>query len=170
MSEAGNKALAAKATCRKLDLTKISPGLGDKFSPNLYEFLSMKKNREHKDWQVFQAKDGRPVLGWLFDGEVMGARLFEVLAYGKKAKQWCFTDDLKLDRDFWKHYEAIGRCAIDKHERAAWEERWDVGGLIPTDALGGIYKATKRTCRWCKRKEALRQWEEVVVRERWEEV
>lgn len=127
-------------------LAELSPEAGEKFSPNLYEYL--KKRGVWANYMRLWLDDkGTQWLGYFDDiGSFIGARLNQVLVNGKKAEDFCYVNDmssLKEVEGFWDAYLADGRCAIDReHEMLFLDERWN------TAADG-----QSRSCRWCKKVE-----------------
>lgn len=128
-----------------VDLTRIHPSQGNKYSPNLYKWLAGAKYRRDTSeiWHPMNQSDT------LFIGFVcrefrnfVGSRLGQVLCYGNKAASGEYIgmhqDSLLLIPNFWSEYYEIGRCAIDR-DHSKWfvsEDRWETKGHV-------------RRCKWC---------------------
>lgn len=124
-----------------LKLSAIAPRLGEKFSPNLYAFLSAHKNNSLKKYgRVFKDAEGNLWLGYFFDGDFIGARMSQVLSYGSMCQMFSYSGmALQELPEFWHQYETLGRCALDPEHRmfflnakARWAEHGDT-----------------RHCQWC---------------------
>lgn len=147
-----------------LDVRAVDPRNGGKYSPNLYKWLTM-RSKKHHAWtsRVYRDGDGVLFIGMMDDGDLIGARLMNVLCYGTKAESWCFTKtaDMVEVADFWPRYMAEGRCAIDtehKHHFIGDDTRWTQDG-------------DTRACLWCgKMQQVLTRWTEAVERKEWREV
>jgi hypothetical protein len=96
----------------------------------------------------------------LDNGDLIGARLMNVLCYGTKAESACWMNmgSLVEVADFWPRYVADGRCAIDTEHEECFigdESRWSVNGAV-------------RDCLWCgKARQMLVRWTETVQRQEW---
>lgn len=127
---------------KALDLKAISPASGDKFSPNLYKWLSSRSNPSRRLYQVYRAPDGVLWIGDVDGDWLTGCRLMGVLCNGIQEPSGAYAGlgaRVTVIADFWARYEAIGRCAIDDtHERyfIGDETRWAVTGF-------------SRSCLWC---------------------
>jgi hypothetical protein len=147
-----------------LDVASVHPNNGHKYSPNLYRWLTM-RGREFHAWtsRIYRSADGVLWIGMFVDGDLLGARLMNVLCYGKKAEDACWVSlrDMVEIADFWARYMRDGRCAIDtEHEQyfIGDETRWTTVG-------------EKRTCNWCgKYTQVLARWTEAVDQEEWRAV
>lgn len=144
-----------------LDLSAIDPRNGAKYSPNLYGFLSSRKNRIiAKCARVYADTEGVLWVGYQDDDYLIGARLMHVLCEGSRARVFAYAHIGALSEleDFWMRYVADGRCAIDPDHKTYFigdETRWSGGG-------------TERCCIWCgKARQRLERWVERVERERW---
>lgn len=144
-----------------LDVSAIHPRNGEKYSHNLYAWLT-DRNRPHraKTSRVYRDTVGALWIGHLDLGDLIGARLYGVLCNGAE-EQSAYWDARGLDEasDFWLRYMADGRCAIDQEHNQHFvgdATRWRVDG-------------DTRTCMWCgKVRQTLVRWTETVERERWE--
>jgi hypothetical protein len=94
----------------------VDPRNGAKYSPNLHRWLTM-RNKKHHAWtsRVYRDEAGTLWIGMLDLGDLIGARLMNVLCYGRKAESCCWVNlrGLVEVADFWPRYVADGRCAID---------------------------------------------------------
>lgn len=147
-----------------LDLAAVNPRNGAKYSPNLYRWLTM-RNKKHHAWtsRVYRDETGMLWIGMLDLGDLIGARLMNVLCYGTKAESCCWVSlrGLVEVADFWPRYVAEGRCAIDPEHKASFvgnDGRWTVDG-------------DTRACLWCgKARQALVRWTETVERQQWRDL
>jgi hypothetical protein len=147
-----------------LDVAAIHPGNGSKYSPNLYKWLTM-RSKKHHAWTslVYRDADGMLYIGMMDDGDLIGARLMNVLCYGAKAESWCYTKTLDMVEvaDFWPRYMRDGRCAIDtEHKRyfVGDDTRWTQDG-------------DTRACLWCgKAQQVMVRWTESVERHEWRDL
>lgn len=148
-----------------LDVQAIHPRNGEKYSPNLYQWLS-KRDDKMRAWasRVYRSADKTWVswIGWISDdGEFFGNRLGNVLCHGLKAEVICVNNvELEEIPDFWARYTAVGRCAIDVDHTMSFigdENRWKQTG-------------DTRECQWCGAKQRLDRWTETVEREAWRAV
>lgn len=165
-----NAAGASPVECRVvlqrtgLDVAAIHPGKGAKYSPNLHKWLTMRSKRHHA-WTslVYRDVDGMLYIGMMDDGDLIGARLMNVLCYGTKAESWCYTKTLDMVEvaDFWPRYMRDGRCAIDtEHKRhfVGDDTRWTQDG-------------DTRACLWCgKAQQVMVRWTESVERHEWRDL
>ena len=76
-----------------LDLRAIDPRNGEKYSLNLYQWLS-KRDDKMRAWasRVYRDADGSLFVGWPSEsppGEFIGARMGDILCYGRKSE--CFA-------------------------------------------------------------------------------
>lgn len=143
-----------------LDLSLIKPERGDKYSPNLYRWLTCEQNKGlERVVHIYRDTDGILWIGMQDGRELMGSKLMGVLCNGAKEKiaAWLVIDAV-LIQDFWPRYVADGRCAIDKDHLRDFlhaESRWQTAG-------------DTRSCQWCgKHSQALKRWTEQVQREEW---
>lgn len=140
----------------KLTLKAIHPSLSPAFSPNLHSWMRGKRKLFENgavDVTVFRIKAGSLfaerygdypaatlMIGYVHDGDFVGARLMRVLGVGNEASSACFVgcgDSMEVLPDFWQNYRRIGRCAIDPdHEISFHGDRYQVAGEI-------------RECLWC---------------------
>lgn len=143
------------------DLAAIDPANGDRFSTNLYKWLTM-RSKKHRGWtsRVYRDEAGTLWIGMLDLGDLIGARLMNVLCYGTKAESGCWVNlrGLVEVTDFWPRYHRDGRCAIDIEHRTSFvgdDSRWRVNG-------------DTRTCCWCGNAvQMLKRWTETVEHSAW---
>lgn len=146
------------------DVAAIHPSKGAKYSPNLHSWLT-KRGKNHRTWtsRVFSDKDGTLWIGMLDLGDLVGARLMQVLCNGAKTETACWVNlgPLREVPDFWERYTAAGRCAIDTAHSMYFvgdDTRWRTAG-------------DHRECLWCgSHSQKLRRRIESVVRSEWEPV
>ena len=143
-----------------LDMSRIAPANGLKFSPNLYRWLRSERNRNTARLiRVYRDDTDTLWIGMLDGRELIGARLVSVLCNGanQNTSAWQGIDATEI-LDFWNNYMRIGRCAIDtKHVEIFWddERRWQENG-------------DSRACKWCGvAAQTMKRWEEVVQRSQW---
>lgn len=122
-----------------LDIKKINPRLGDKYSPNLYKY--MRKNKGAQMYaRAYKDNDGHVWIGYIHEGDFIGARLNAILCNGSKVLTFCYSrfDGLEEIKSFWPGYIRIGRCAIDPEHQTPFlgDTRWE-------------QKEGIRSCRWC---------------------
>ena len=147
-----------------LDARAVAPRNGAKYSPNLYKWLTM-RNKKHHAWtsRVYRDGSGTLWIGMLDLGDLIGARLMNVLCCGAKAESFCYVGMRGLVEvaDFWPRYTAVGRCAIDPAHKMHFvgdDTRWRTNG-------------EHRECLWCgAHAQKLRRWVEPVERSAWEPV
>jgi hypothetical protein len=147
-----------------LDVAAVHPRNGAKYSPNMYKWLTM-RSRKHNAWtsRVYRAADGVLFIGMLDLGDLIGARLMNVLGYGSKAESCCWVNlrGLVEVSDFWPRYVAEGRCAIDAGHKIHFigdDTRWTQDG-------------DTRACLWCgKSQQVMARWTETVERREWRDV
>jgi hypothetical protein len=145
-----------------LDLRAIDPRNGEKYSLNLYQWLT-KRDDKMRAWasRVYRDANGSLFVGWPSEshpGEFIGARMGDILCYGRRSECFCFLS-LVLEEipNFWERYTAIGRCAIDDAHTMSFlgaENRWKQTG-------------DTRECQWCGAQQHLERWTETVEREAW---
>lgn len=145
-----------------MDLTRIEPSNGAKYSPNLHGWLTNpRKKHRRMTSRVYRDRDGTLWIGMLDGKNLVGQKLMSVLVAGAQADSACWVNlkGLAEVENFWRDYEQDGRCAIDREHKGHFigdESRWRVSG-------------SERGCMWCGRhRQILRRWAEVVVREQWE--
>lgn len=125
-----------------LNIDAIHPRNGAKFSPNLHEFLSCRRERLAVRYaRVYIDKDGVLWLGYLDEGYLIGARLMQILCNGRKTETFAFGNLGRLIEvpEFWQRYMEVGRCAIDTQHQMFFvgdDTRWSVAGDV-------------RKCLWC---------------------
>lgn len=126
-----------------MDLSIVNPIHSAKFSPNLYAFLTAPANKAlAQRARVWCDEDGVLYIGYFDDTDLLiGARLSQVLCYGRKAQVTCPINlgGLAEVEDFWDAYIEDGRCAIDVAHKEAFindDSRWKVEG-------------DTRKCMWC---------------------
>lgn len=143
-----------------LDLKRITPSCGQKYSPNLYRWLTDPK-AQSRSWssRVYRDKDGTLWVGILDGRELIGSKLIGVLCSGVRegSAAWQGIDAEEI-HGFWERYMTDGRCAIDTAHNMYFindEGRWKVDG----DA---------RSCQWCgKHNQTLKRWTEAGQCEKW---
>lgn len=146
-----------------MDLQRINPSKGARYSPNLHEWLTNPRKKHRPSTSlVYKDQDGTLWIGMLDGKDLVGQKLAAVLCHGAQADSACWVNlrGLAEVSGFWEDYARDGRCAIDRSHTTAFvgeETRWSV-------------KESERECLWCgKHRQVLRRWSEVVTRERWEE-
>ena len=139
-----------------MDLKKINPKNGDKYSPNLFKFLKALSPLRRESIQVFKRSESKLFCGdglWIgtLDGKpgdqwLHGCRLNSALCFGvKAARREMFAhpirsnENFELLENFWSEYERIGRCAIDSEHTQQF-----IGGHGRWAST-----ATHRHCLWC---------------------
>jgi hypothetical protein len=144
-----------------LDLATIQPSNGAKYSPNLHQFLASPANRTMARYaRVYKDKSGQRWLGYLDNDLLIGARLTQVLCNGRKTKHFGYVGlgTLVEVPDFWRHYQADGRCAVDPEHKMYFigdGTRWEGD-------------EERRRCLWCgKAHQQRNRWTELVSRESW---
>jgi len=142
----------------ELNIESLSPKVHEKYSENLYKFL---KRRGLKSPQkVFIDENSDFWIGYFYDNDFIGSRLMNVLT-NDQTSTWCFssknTPKLNLSEFFWRDYEKIGRCAIDRNHQIHF---------LKSDSR---YKeeGDTRVCQWCGHKQKLRKWTETIERSEW---
>jgi hypothetical protein len=144
-----------------LDVRAVDPRNGAKYSPNLHRWLTM-RSKKHRAWtsRVYCDESGTLWIGMLDLGDLIGARLMNVLCYGTKAESCCWVNlrGLVEVADFWPRYVRDGRCAIDPEHKGHFvgdDTRWTKDG-------------DTRECLWCgKAQQVLVRWTEAVERQEW---
>jgi hypothetical protein len=147
-----------------LNLKNINPKNGDKYSPNLFKFLTSNRRKVAATYgRVYRDKQGVLWLGFRDEEDwFMGARLMAVLCNGRKEETFAHPPAMGRAlvevRGFWGRYVRDGRCAIDKAHDMDFmgdKRRWSIKGNF-------------RSCQWCGR---IRQKKERFVKrvasERW---
>lgn len=135
----------------------------DRYSKNLYDWLRKVRSKHWSAPQVFirigeelcQADAYDPsrtqcpaiYIGDVFDGDLIGSRLSEILSQGRKAQTWCYSGFGEspalenITENFWSRYITDGKCALDPEHRLYRDrERYET-------------RDSHRTCRWCGREE-----------------
>jgi len=149
------------ASSNGLDIEAISPAMGSKYSPNLYDWLRMRGNRHiARAGHVYSGPDDILWLGVPENGYFTGSRLIEILCRGPQAHIACWVGlkDLQLVGDFWPAYMRDGRCAVDPSHSMGFlgdDTRWATSGET-------------RECVWCgKARQRLTRWTETIDRVGW---
>lgn len=144
-----------------LDICAIEPSVHGKYSPNLYRWLTNKRNKFESRAHVYEDGDGALWIGQIDYHWFTGCRLAGVLCYGSEEQIFAHphkASELKVVADFWQRYVRDGRCAIDpKHEANFMNDRtrWSVVG----DA---------RSCLWCgDESQLLTRWIDEAKKETW---
>lgn len=160
MTTATQTNVGTSAAHTQIDLAKIHPNQGAKYSPNLHEFLRASRNKASLQYlRVYRDSKDVLWLGYYFDGDFIGTRLMQVLSYGKKATMFSYSQpSMEEVVGFWDEYKAIGRCAVDKAHVIAFtgdETRWE-------------NHEDHRNCRWCGQVTQYKKtFTETITRERW---
>lgn len=141
-----------------LDIEKISPEKGAKYSPNLYKWLKEKKSRSWSS-RVYVDKDKTLWIGILDGRELIGSKLIGVLCNGHKEESFAYQRvDATEVPDFWANYMADGRCAIDPEHAMYFvgdDSRW-------------VAEGGHRSCQWChKATQRLVQTTRTIAAEKW---
>lgn len=128
-----------------LDVKKIHPSRGAKYSPNLYKWLT-KRGKKYRRWTsgLYLDPKGSLWIGFMDEGLfLLGCRLIEVLCNGSKAQSMAYPlsqiGPLEELTDFWERHQADGRCAIDSQHTMTFRNdkmRWHMAG-------------GERECLWC---------------------
>lgn len=145
-----------------LQLGQVHPSQGAKYSPNLFEYLNARAGKASLQLQrLFLDGQGTQWLGYFDDvGHFVGARLSQILSYGKKTQATCPINlgDMREVEGFWDAYRAQGRCAIDpEHKTSFLDDRWKLNA-----------EGTERSCQWCqKASQRLVRQEVLVTRTGW---
>jgi hypothetical protein len=129
-------------TSNGLDLSKIHPSNGPKYSPNLYRWLSdRKKTYRARLARVYADDKGILWIGHMDDLYFIGTRLMTVLCdstAGTMAHSRASKCLVELTA-FWDSYAKVGRCAMDPGHVLGFvgdDLRWEVDGK-------------RRHCVWC---------------------
>lgn len=142
-------------------LKSIHPATGDKYSPNLHQWV-------RRAWRgpeapcVYRGDQGVLYIGEVWDdGWFCGAALNAVLCNGSHVGTGAYgpstAEPLRLLPGFWEEYIARGRCVIDPEHQVSFigDTRWK-------------YEGDTRTCQWCGEvTQVKRTWHELVERSRW---
>lgn len=147
-----------------VDLKAIDPKVHAKYSPNLFAWLK----KETRKWpgqsvDVFRSvnEDGEHLhIGVMYDGELLGSRLWEVLCKGARTQRWSYAMFRGMERveNFWERYARDGRCVLDPkhtHSFVGDEERY-------------VEHGNRRRCMWCGTRQRRFRWIERRKRERWD--
>ena len=123
-------------------LAKLHPKHGEKYSANLYRFLSA--NRAYAEHgRAYVDADGVMMLGINDDGWFHGTRMMRILCVGKKAECYAYSPGhikgLREVVGFWDEYLRIGRCAIDAAHTIAF---------LNADSRF-VEDGDARACTWC---------------------
>lgn len=144
-----------------LDVELINPSKGAKYSPNLYEWLTLRGYGYRKSTSTVlrSLKSHTYYIGRVDGMYLHGCRLWDVLCDGKKRKSVCVVcDGMEIVPDFWPNYVERGRCYIDEKHTMDFigdDARWRVVG-------------DTRECLWCGEcTQALTMFKKVVRRYRW---
>lgn len=145
-----------------LRLDAIDPNNGARFSPNLFRYLKHRKNSASVQFiRAFRNEKGVIWIGYDAGGDLIGAKLMDILVEGVNAKRFGYLDGILTLAElptFWDDYMLHGRCAIDQAHSlhfAGDDTRWSTSGET-------------RTCNWCGRAtQHMRRWTEAVERASW---
>ena len=91
----------------------INPKKDDKFSPNLYRFLTYHKNKHFAN--IFQdSKTNFYYIGMMDDGWFVGSQLMNVFCFGSKTESFAWTPKdsiclVDVTNWFWNTYFEIGK-------------------------------------------------------------
>lgn len=129
-----------------LKLADIDPAKDERYSLNLFKFLSRNKFQCQLS-HVYQEKDGDLILGWWDEGYFIGNALQHILT-GVSKQPFSYSHKrrylVKEVHDFWTKYTKIGVCAID--ELHQWYDgRWTYESKV------------KRACQWCGCQQSLKK-------------
>lgn len=148
------------ATQNNLDVSRLSPKWGDKYSLNLYRWLTAQGRRAYAEYsRVYKDTNGTLWIGILQDKELFGSHLMGVLCNGAQEGTAAHQRvDAQEVPDFWDNYISIGRCAVDTEHSTNFvnaESRWRTRG-------------DRRFCEWChKASQTLKRWSETIPCEGW---
>lgn len=153
---------AAALSFTGLNIASLHPRHGAKFSPNLYAFLTHRRQAGLAPRaRVWLDGDQTMWLGFFDDTDsFIGARMSQVLCYGARATVTCPVNlgPLHEVADFWAQYLQDGRCAIDRAHQSCFvndDSRWHASGNM-------------RHCQWCgKASQRLVRREVTQVHESW---
>ena len=126
-----------------MNIELISPKLHERYSPNLYQWLNDKYSNWKYACDVYVSPEGRLFIGIINNGDFLGCNLMAVLCNGSKERIGSYIEGKKFKKvkNFWKEYQRIGRCAIDKKHVEYFindNNRWKYSKLGKT-----------RHCQWC---------------------
>jgi hypothetical protein len=147
-----------------IDVAKINPKNGNKFSPNLYKFIKAKKCRLL--YKIYKDARGAFYIGTVDNdyGDGIwftGTLLMRVLCLGRGADTYARAiakNDFVEVVDFWDDYYKYGRCAVDI----------DHTGSFMGDNGRWIQFGDKRECTWCGNfSQVLRRWTVEVEKSEW---
>ena len=141
---------------KPFDITEVSPKEGPQFSPNLYAWLRKNFRRRHEQPEVFRSDHGALYVGFIFDGDFIGAALNGILCQGARTGLCSYSaKEFTRIASFWPKYKKLGRCYLDpKHNDYYLDKRWKEG-------------PRRRTCLWCGYVQKKVTTREVVVRTAW---
>lgn len=149
-----------------IDIAKIDPKNGNKFSPNLFKFI--KSKTYYGLYKVYKDNKGVLYIG-VVDNDYgdgfwfAGALLMQVLCLGRGATTYARAVSYKDNNfmevaGFWDEYYKNGRCAIDGGHARSFigdDDRWNKSG-------------DKRECVWCGNfSQVLRRWTVEVEKSEW---
>ena len=141
---------------KPFDFNAVSPEAGPQFSPNLYAWLRKNFKKRSEGPEVFRSEHGALYVGYMFDGDFIGAALSGILYQGARTGLFSYSGE-KFTRiaSFWPKYKKLGRCYLDpKHQDYYLDKRWKEG-------------PRRRTCLWCGHVQKKVSVREVVVKTRW---
>ena len=68
-----------------IQLADISPTKHERYSPNLHQWLNSAEHRRHiHEEKVWKCEEGYLWIGWIYDGDLIGAKLISILCNGSK--------------------------------------------------------------------------------------
>lgn len=148
----------------------IDPEMHERFSPNLFAWVNRwfrNRSRASEPLEAFVDKrDGRIYLGYLFDGDVIGSCMREILTHDSgRAEVWSIAYPLERDEGFWPRYLNFGRCAVDPRHVMYFQ---NAENRYSHSVAGG--EESVRTCTWCGFRQKLERYEVTETRERWVEI
>jgi hypothetical protein len=164
-----------------LDINKFKPKdikISDKYSSNLYKFLK-KYNKQGYNKVYFNPVDNYDghlieldmeslpfaniYMGNMIEGDVIGNSLARIVTGQTLYKLSCninVKDEwIDITKEFWKRYEAIGRCLFIGHN--SWYQDDYNTRFTYADEI-------TRVCNWCGKTERKRIKEIIKHKEIWE--
>lgn len=155
------------------ELAAINPDIHERYSPNLYRWLKKNHSRYEK-YEVWRRQGEGNYTGLYvgyvhaapFDKDFVGMRMNAILCRIRgTSSSVCYSGmapEMVKDESFWPLYQSIGRCAIDPEHAQHFLNAKNRFSIAPDGKA--------RVCNWCGHEQVLRQWKEVIQREKWENV
>jgi hypothetical protein len=143
-----------------LVLSTVQTKHGEKYSPNLYQFLRHNKLIRLYG-HVWKDKENTLWIGLKDDGFFIGARLIAALCHGGKTPTASHAGigPLTEVKNFWNEYLQIGRCAIDRNHQ------------MPFIGSENRFRTSDdpdiRTCKWCGITQQRKIHARTVIEEKW---